>query len=307
MIHTSIWFLCMATLSLVMTESAVAAEPRAYWTVRLIGADGAAPLTVYHEGEAAIQVDASVVADEESGTAIILEPGFFRRVSMDLVSRSTARVVAVVREWPSVVRCPDLGTCGIDDRVVLEPRRLATVRATLTSVDGRPIPDDEYDLRIGLAAALSSIRGRDAAASKALLNSSLSHRVTIRHATTAAELKTLLMARAYDALSRRDYSAALSLYQRSSDPDDPTVLDGMSRALVALKRFREAATVLERHPTIRGVSGGASPVLTQLAMVYFALDEDQKAEEVLRRHLPAAAIPETVSILRAAGIRARTR
>jgi hypothetical protein len=102
------------------------------------------------------------------------------------------------------------------------------------------------------------------------------------------------------------FEKALSFLRQAANPNHPTVIGGTTQALVGLKRFPEAASLLERF--LSSEAPQLSPVAAQtLAMIYFANGEDGKAQDVLKKHLRPEQLSEASGRLKAAGARARNR
>jgi Flp pilus assembly protein TadD len=135
---------------------------------------------------------------------------------------------------------------------------------------------------------------------------SLTYPLTIKQPKTQADRLTTLLDKASKALLDEDFETALSLLQETASPNDPRVLNGSALALIGLKRFREAAVILERFLPTPEVAR-ESLVPQTLAMVYFALGEDAKAQDILRKYLRPEQVGEVTTRLRLAGARARNR
>jgi hypothetical protein len=109
-----------------------------------------------------------------------------------------------------------------------------------------------------------------------------------------------------NALAHDDFEKALVYFRQATNPNNPTVIGGTINALIGLKRFQEAALTLERFLATEAPK--PQPVAAQtLAMVYFALGDDAKAQEVLRKHLRPEQFSEASSRLKAAAAQARNR
>lgn len=95
------------------------------------------------------------------------------------------------------------------------------------------------------------------------------------------------------AMMERDYTRALSEYRQmlALDSADREALAGVGLALLNLRRFSEAATALEAVEA-RVKAHEDSLIHLDLAVAYFALGQDARAEALIRRRLtPGEVVP----------------
>jgi hypothetical protein len=125
----------------------------------------------------------------------------------------------------------------------------------------------------------------------------------VRAVKTSQERLSRDLAEARALMLRQDYAEALTIYERL-DPNDLAVIDATASALISLRRFAEAAAVLERQ--LNATPDQNRLVTQRLALMYYAMRQDAKAEELLRRRFPAKEVSATARRLKEAAEHQRT-
>jgi hypothetical protein len=127
---------------------------------------------------------------------------------------------------------------------------------------------------------------------------------------TDRELVTVDLYEAGRAREQNDHEGALRIYQGllATRPNWTLVaLRGIAQSLLDLRRFAEAAATLERAVTLEDVNGGTYlPSATLLAIAFFALGQDARAEAVVRMHQAPEAVADVIRTARSAAERLKS-
>jgi hypothetical protein len=232
-----------------------------------------------------IEVSFFMSNDVSSPDSVTLSAGFFRHMELSLIDETSGQVVAAVSQWREIGSCPGQLDCSIDTDIFLGPGSGATFIAVLSTVDGQPLAEGQYLLRVMSGAARQRIRMPNGSPWSGRIGAEGRIPVAVRPIRDEADLRSFDNIRALAAARRNDYTEALAIYQGmiARDPNDAGAHGFAARALTRLGRLPEAAAAYERMLNLEPLAAQAAPEI--IAAVYFAIEEDAKALALLRRHV----------------------
>jgi hypothetical protein len=253
-----------------------------------------------------IEVTFIVLNSEHSQDPVILGDGFFRRLTIELVDPESGDVLATLSEWRDFGTCAEVPNCPIDVSMILRPGESAGFNALLTTTDGQPPAFGMRGIRVALGEARQRILAADGSLWSGRVGNGGTVPLELREVRTAEEARTLESQEIFAAWQRGDHAEALRMYQAriARDPLDGGAHAGAGRELVSLGRLTEAAAAYERALAL-GAEGPALP--NHMITVYFALGDDARAMDMLRRYVPTADLQRAEGDLRQAGARLRAR
>ena len=245
-----------------------------------------------------VELKITLVSEQEHD-AVILEPGFFRELRWELANgQQQSRPLAAM--WSERIECGSASLsrdCAFASRLVLAPRD--SVQAYVTLRTPEPVLESgEYMVVLDSNEARSRVLRSDGTPWKGAILERTGIRLAVQEVTTAADRRLYHRVEAGAAMAARDYAKALAEYRlmTAQDPGDQEAIAGVGVALLRLRRFAEAAAVLE---SVQSNAGADSLLHLDLALAYLALGQESRAEALIRRYVPGDVATDTLNRLRA--------
>ena len=301
----------IAAVVCVAQAAPVWAQARVEWTLRpdleLLPAGGNAFLLEPRVGRTLFQFELRVGNDEDSTKILSLNEGFIQRVEVTLRTLS-GEVVAVNAGWSDEATCVGGSKCPSVGRIAVPPRYSAVFYGAFVPVQGKSPSEGEYRIHMVTTTAEALITNEDGSTWSGRKSGSGSIPIELRPVRTDAERRLIAYSRGTKLNAKGDHEGALRVYQTylATNPKDARANYHLGETLLFLRRLPQAAAVLE--PLVAAAPATANSWAAGiLVTTYLAMDQDAKAEALLKQMNPPGGVPAAMKAGKASAARFRSR